>query len=605
MLRITFSVLVTICILKFQRFASHARSTTERFYKWDEFVGLLKSEQDLTYNSSMPNGHPSSTNTMSLNGRPLASQLIGGKPVYLSLTTIHNRLYGVAATLETILRGSILPTHVYIFVSAEPYLLDQGISKEFMRSSSPKLYLLSESFPHISVVFTDNIGPHRKLLPLLAKKWEEDCVIVTVDDHELYPKDMLASLIDYYRISGGSAVVALRSRRMGICADAPPWRISPYTKKHKGLWPETKPGKREMLMLPTGTAGVLYRPQFFHPIVFDRQFLNLTRTGDDLMFRLATMAKGIAVVTACTESENSPVACPKKHDIESSISTHVAPFTPQLKSIKRTQFETDGNRSVSMSPALRGSSQAGGSSAKGSKLSSDHLSRGIANSDMKKSSSKFSAKMDSASISGSGSDGMSSELDSRSMPAKARTLQQSHEYRLAVLNQVGGLRNRRLSRLSHETFSGNSVESVGSAHFVGPVGMSRSSQRHAGVGSAGGTLDNSEDPGAHADSEGRHKDMRKKESLASKFNALGGNNVMWTHSVAFLHHMGVLDFQTALQYYAPLERNPCVLLSSVFSKGAGSKNRNIFSSFLDSMRISIQNLYNHECGILMCLEDDG
>ncbi len=77
-------------------------------------------------------------------------------------------------------------------------------------------------------------------------------------------------------------------------------------------------GRTEMLVVPTGTGGVLYCPQFLHPIVFDPQFRNVTgeycadllhiyvlssflSTGyaDDIMFRLASMANGIPVVLGC------------------------------------------------------------------------------------------------------------------------------------------------------------------------------------------------------------------------------------------------------------------------------------------------------------------
>jgi len=45
-------------------------------------------------------------------------------------------------------------------------------------------------------------------------------------------------------------------------------------------WPEAAPGLRELLLLPTGTGGVLYRPRFLHPlVVFDRRLVNITRTG--------------------------------------------------------------------------------------------------------------------------------------------------------------------------------------------------------------------------------------------------------------------------------------------------------------------------------------
>ena len=48
---------------------------------------------------------------------------------------------------------------------------------------------------------------------------------------------------------------------------------------------------------------MLYRPRFFDPVVFDRDLLNATVTGDDLLFRLATFAKGVKVVTACVLEE--------------------------------------------------------------------------------------------------------------------------------------------------------------------------------------------------------------------------------------------------------------------------------------------------------------
>jgi hypothetical protein len=107
---------------------------------------------------------------------------------------------------------------------------------------------------------------------------------------------MLEQLIKYYVAAEKSAVVALRVRRIGFC-DRAPHNVSAYF----GWTTSNTYGAREMLMLPVGTGGVLYRPQFFHPIVFDKHLRELTGTGDDLMFRLSTMAKNIPIVSACTE----------------------------------------------------------------------------------------------------------------------------------------------------------------------------------------------------------------------------------------------------------------------------------------------------------------
>ena len=145
-----------------------------------------------------------------------ASDILRGQPVYVSLTTIHSRIFGITTTIESLIGGTVLPDHIYVFVSKDPHLLDLGVTEEYIRRESKgALERLLLIYPYLSVVFTDNIGPHRKLLPLLSKKWQEDCAIVTVDDHEVYRKTALAGLVAYYEASHRTAIVALRARRIG------------------------------------------------------------------------------------------------------------------------------------------------------------------------------------------------------------------------------------------------------------------------------------------------------------------------------------------------------------------------------------------------------
>lgn len=277
----------------------------KRVYGWQEYTGLWHDQDrnEKGFSSELNTAESTKSalkQTSARLGKPLAADSLGGSPVYISLTSIHNRLYGVTATIDSIITGHVLPSHIYLFLSQDPFLLDQGVSPDFLHSDTMRdLRAVYRRFPHISIVFVDNMGPHRKLLPLLAAKWTEDCVIVTVDDHLLYPPSMLASLLEYDRAAAATSVVARRARRMGLCSSSPPWMLAPYTRNRRGLWPETRPARQEMLMLPTGTGGVLYRPWYFHPVVFDADLRNATITGDDLLFRLATLAKGVPVVTSC------------------------------------------------------------------------------------------------------------------------------------------------------------------------------------------------------------------------------------------------------------------------------------------------------------------
>ena len=241
--------------------------------------------------------------------RVFASELVGGHPVYMSMTSIHSRIQSVAKTIESLLNGDVLPTHIYLTISKEPFMLDKGVN----RTSIPKALLHLSEKNIFTIVYTENIGPHRKLLPILSKYWKDYCVIVTVDDDVIYHRSTLAELIKYYILSGRDSVVALRSRRIGLCASNQALEVSEYK-----YWPLASYGIREMLQLPTGTGGILYRPDFFHPIVFDRKFLSITSTGDDIAFRLACMVKDVPVVTACRVSREhgGTASCPDTYRIK-------------------------------------------------------------------------------------------------------------------------------------------------------------------------------------------------------------------------------------------------------------------------------------------------
>lgn len=218
------------------------------------------------------------------------------QPVYVSIATIRSRIARVHRTITSIFEGPLVPDRVFLFISREAFLLDAGVLPEHIPAELAAL-VTQRHWP-VSIVYTQNLGSHRKLLPLLARKWDEDCVIATFDDE---PKDegklqrYLQQLVRYYLASGRQAVVSLKARRIGVC------RSSPYTVRNYGYWTVTTHGRSELLLLPTGTGSVLYRPRFFHPVVFDPILRNLTHTADDLMFRLATLARGVRVVTGCRE----------------------------------------------------------------------------------------------------------------------------------------------------------------------------------------------------------------------------------------------------------------------------------------------------------------
>jgi hypothetical protein len=248
------------------------------------------------------------------------------QPVYVSLTTMKQRQYNAYITIVKLLTGSKLPTHIFLFISSTSHILDIGIkSKNNIHSNLLQLAVIYNKY--FSIIYTNNIGPHRKLLPLIAKKWHEDCVVITVDDDTekaqgngngnsngnviddnkvdgdgdgddidntsikvtgKYQSKLVQHLLNYDQLSQGIDVVCMRPRRMGLCKKSPN-KLVRYRR-----WRVAGPNRREILLLPTGTGGILYHIgpiiNNFHDVIFDKNLISLTSRADDIMFRLATMS---------------------------------------------------------------------------------------------------------------------------------------------------------------------------------------------------------------------------------------------------------------------------------------------------------------------------
>ena len=214
------------------------------------------------------------------------------QPVYISLTTMASRMHRVNKTIIGLIQARVVPTTIYLFISKEPFLLDTGV-KEI---PNELLCLVAEGY--LKIIYTANIGPHRKLIPALKRHWGEDVFIATVDDD--MRKDqaymILYRLLKHYTMAEKKdTIVALRARRIGLC-DTPPYRVTKYM-----TWSlQTAVNRQEMMLMPTGTGGILYKPSYFHKVIFHKSLRYATGTADDLMFRLATMIRRIPVQLGCS-----------------------------------------------------------------------------------------------------------------------------------------------------------------------------------------------------------------------------------------------------------------------------------------------------------------
>lgn len=235
----------------------------------------------------------------SIEGSPLVPASLAADAVVavtVTLTSIRSRLENLVKVIESLHQQRLMPQRIELYLSELPYLLDEGVSR-----NDPLVQAL-EQFPLVKVVWVENTGPYRKILPFLQGHFdaspEEEKLFVTVDDDTLYPEYFLSTLYEKYLEH--DCVVAFRGRHIEMSGAAIP------------SYSEWTQGKADPVLsnVPTGKDGILYSTKFF-----TREFLDmaaarsLAPTGDDLWIRWHCAMNGVPALIlnpeACTSDYKS------------------------------------------------------------------------------------------------------------------------------------------------------------------------------------------------------------------------------------------------------------------------------------------------------------
>lgn len=194
--------------------------------------------------------------------------------IYVSLTSIFQNQKVLLITLKSMLNQSHLPNKIFLYLSEEPYLLDKGFPNKIITNND--LNKLINENDIITVTWVKNTGPYRKLLPLLEKVWNENCLIITIDDDTEYHKDLIKNLINDYETH--KCVVNYRGFTMKFVELE---NISYFNR-------ESSLKKKYLYNFPTGKGGILYHPSFFHKtgkLIFNEKIYKETcPVGDDIWF---------------------------------------------------------------------------------------------------------------------------------------------------------------------------------------------------------------------------------------------------------------------------------------------------------------------------------
>lgn len=204
------------------------------------------------------------------------------QPIYISLTSIYRRQHLLYQCLVGVLKQTLQPTFIYLYLSEYPSFFDDGFNNQ--KITNEKLKKLIDENERIEIIWGEDIGPHGKLLPLLKKKWEEDCLIITLDDDTIYDFNLIKNLVEDYKKY--NCVISYRGFKPGI-TDITELKYGDNKGKEK----------KNMFNFPTGKGGILYHPTFFHKtgdLIFNEDvFKNICKTADDVWFLLVRIANKV------------------------------------------------------------------------------------------------------------------------------------------------------------------------------------------------------------------------------------------------------------------------------------------------------------------------
>lgn len=203
--------------------------------------------------------------------------------IYVSVTSIYQNQKELLATLKSIINQIMLPHKIYVFLSEEPYLVDTGFPNKIITNNELSTYL-NKNGDLIKVHWVKNTGPYRKLLPLLESVWEDNCLIITIDDDVEYSREFVKNLVNDY--NEHKCVITYRGYTMRFDS----FKTIVYNHRDNSH-------QKYLYNYFTGKGGVLYHPSFFHntdKLIFNEDiYKECCKTGDDIWFNFVRICNNI------------------------------------------------------------------------------------------------------------------------------------------------------------------------------------------------------------------------------------------------------------------------------------------------------------------------
>lgn len=214
--------------------------------------------------------------------------------VIISLTSFPARIEYVYMTIESLLRQSVLPRYIYLWLSMEQF--------PTLETIPTRLRDLQNGIFRIRLV-NDDIRSHKKYFYALIKY--PDSTIITVDDDIIYPSNIIKTLLDYAELYP-TCIVANVARTISYNNNQPEvysrWHLSkPLSSKNN---------------VQIGAGGVLYPPHSLYKDCLNLELSQkLSPTVDDLWLNAMARLNGTDVIKTPYKQKLLPIVIPKNEKL--------------------------------------------------------------------------------------------------------------------------------------------------------------------------------------------------------------------------------------------------------------------------------------------------
>lgn len=216
----------------------------------------------------------------------------GQENVIVSLTSFGPRLKKIWLVIEGLLRQSVKPEKIILYLTASQVPDIEKLPKSLLRLRNRGLEIK---------LCPDNIRSHTKYFYAMTQNPE--AIVITVDDDLFYRSDLVQKLLESHAEYPDS-----------ICAN---WvkEILPENEKY-AKWPDGAHRERKSNFLLLGVSGVLYPPHSLHADAFNvDNIINLCLTADDVWLSCMAIRKGTPILFTGYKYNHLPVMIPNNETL--------------------------------------------------------------------------------------------------------------------------------------------------------------------------------------------------------------------------------------------------------------------------------------------------